>query len=127
MKSGLILAVASVPSSKQTAPDVFESQGVHLPHLGRQESRHNDSEAEEPSITDGHTKNRSLPLLTFLEMLKEKIGKDGVEVGSICTLFGLFGDDDDPKIKKSMKVMLGKLQQGQHGGGGRPGAGAAAG
>ena len=58
--------------------DVLESQGVHLSHRGRQESRHNDSKVKEPSVTDGHTKNRSLPLLTFLEILKEKIGKDYV-------------------------------------------------
>jgi hypothetical protein len=50
-------------------------------------------------------------------MLKEKTGKDDIDVGSIrMTLFSLFGDDASPKIKKFMKVMLTKLQEGQHGG-----------
>jgi hypothetical protein len=50
-------------------------------------------------------------------MLKEQTGKDDINVGSIrMTLFHLFGDDASPKIKKFMKVMLRKLQQGQHGG-----------
>uniref|UniRef100_A0ACD5TFJ9 Uncharacterized protein n=1 Tax=Avena sativa TaxID=4498 RepID=A0ACD5TFJ9_AVESA len=103
---------------KQTARDVLESQGVHVPHRSRQESSHDESEAEEPSDADGHVKNRSLPLSTFLEMLKEKTGKDDIEVGSIrMTLFSIFGDDTSPKIKKFMKVMLEKLQQGQQGGG----------
>ena len=103
---------------KQTARDVLESKGVHIPHRSRSQSSHDDSEAEEPSVTDGHAKNRSLPLSTFIEMLKEQTGKDDIEVGSIrMTLFSLFGDDASPKIKKFMKVMLGKLQQGQQGGG----------
>ncbi|KQK05597.1 metacaspase-5 [Brachypodium distachyon] len=105
---------------KETVRDAFESRGVHLPQHGHQQSGHIDSEAEEPEIdsgTDGSIKNRSLPLSTFIEMLKEKTGKDDIEVGSIrMTLFSLFGDDASPKIKKFMKVMLGKLQQGQYGG-----------
>jgi hypothetical protein len=55
-------------------------------------------------------------------MLKEQTGKDDINVGSIrMTLFNIFGDDASPKIKKFMKVMLGKFHQGQsgeHGGGG---------
>lgn len=105
---------------KETVRDVFESQGVHLPHRGHHQSSHSNSEGEEPhtgSATHGRIKNRSLPLSTLIEMLKEKTGKDDIEVGSIrMTLFHLFGDDASPKIKKFTKVMLGKLQQGQHGG-----------
>uniref|UniRef100_A0A452ZFE1 Peptidase C14 caspase domain-containing protein n=1 Tax=Aegilops tauschii subsp. strangulata TaxID=200361 RepID=A0A452ZFE1_AEGTS len=106
---------------KQTVREAFESQGVHLPRRGGQQSSYDDdAESEEPSLdsgTDGHVKNRSLPLSTFIEMLKEKTGKDDIEVGSIrMTLFNVFGEDASPKIKKFMKVMLEKLQQGQHGG-----------
>uniref|UniRef100_J3M8I1 Peptidase C14 caspase domain-containing protein n=1 Tax=Oryza brachyantha TaxID=4533 RepID=J3M8I1_ORYBR len=104
---------------KETVRDAFESRGVHIPH--RQGSHRND-DGEEPN-TDSSSrggdgiKNRSLPLSTLIEMLKEKTGKDDIDVGSIrMTLFSLFGDDASPKIKKFMKVMLTKLQQGQHGG-----------
>uniref|UniRef100_R7W5A1 Metacaspase-5 n=1 Tax=Aegilops tauschii TaxID=37682 RepID=R7W5A1_AEGTA len=96
---------------KQTVREAFESQGVHLPRRGGQQRSYDDDG------TDGHVKNRSLPLSTFIEMLKEKTGKDDIEVGSIrMTLFNVFGEDASPKIKKFMKVMLEKLQQGQHGG-----------
>uniref|UniRef100_A0A0E0L4A0 Peptidase C14 caspase domain-containing protein n=1 Tax=Oryza punctata TaxID=4537 RepID=A0A0E0L4A0_ORYPU len=104
---------------KETVRDAFESRGVHIPH---QSSRRNDDEDEEPHMgSSSHggdrVKNRSLPLSTLIEMLKEKTGKDDIDVGSIrMTLFSLFGDDASPKIKKFMKVMLTKLQQGQHGG-----------
>nr|BAJ89979.1 predicted protein [Hordeum vulgare subsp. vulgare] len=104
---------------KQTVREAFESQGVHLPRRGGQQGSYDDDEAEEPNLdsAEGHAKNRSLPLSTFIEMLKEKTGKDDIEVGSIrMTLFNIFGDDASPKIKKFMKVMLDKLQQGQHGG-----------
>uniref|UniRef100_A0A0E0A156 Peptidase C14 caspase domain-containing protein n=1 Tax=Oryza glumipatula TaxID=40148 RepID=A0A0E0A156_9ORYZ len=104
---------------KETVRDAFESRGVHIPH---QSSRRNDDEDEEPHMgSSSHggdrIKNRSLPLSTLIEMLKEKTGKDDIDVGSIrMTLFSLFGDDASPKIKKFMKVMLTKLQEGQHGG-----------
>uniref|UniRef100_A0A0D9WI67 Peptidase C14 caspase domain-containing protein n=1 Tax=Leersia perrieri TaxID=77586 RepID=A0A0D9WI67_9ORYZ len=105
---------------KETVRDTLESRGVHIPH--RQSSRGND-DGDNPSMeySSSHggdrIKNRSLPLSTLIEMLKEKTGKDDIDVGSIrMTLFTLFGDDASPKIKKFMKVMLTKLQEGQHGG-----------
>ncbi|TKW26540.1 hypothetical protein SEVIR_3G196700v4 [Setaria viridis] len=105
---------------KETVRDVFESQGIHLPHRGHRHSDDGDDGDEEPryiDAADAHVKNRSLPLSTLIEMLKEKTGKDDIDVGSIrLTLFNLFGDDASPKVKKFMKVMLNKLQQGQHGG-----------
>ncbi|CAN6346327.1 unnamed protein product [Urochloa humidicola] len=107
---------------KETVRDVFESQGIHLPHRGHRRSDDGDDGDEEPryiNAADAHVKNRSLPLSTLIEMLKEKTGKDDIDVGSIrLTLFNLFGDDASPKVKKFMKVMLNKLQQGQHGHGG---------
>nr|CAB3461072.1 unnamed protein product [Digitaria exilis] len=104
---------------KETVRDVFESQGIHLPHRSHRQSDDGDEFEESRYIdtADAHVKNRSLPLSTLIEMLKEKTGKDDIDVGSIrMTLFNLFGDDASPKIKKFMKVMLNKLQQGQHGG-----------
>jgi len=107
---------------KDTVRDVFESKGIHLPHRSHshRQGHGDDDDAEESryiNTADAHVKNRSLPLSTLIEMLKEKTGKDDVDVGSIrLTLFNLFGDDASPKIKKFMKVMLNKLQQGQHGG-----------
>jgi hypothetical protein len=105
---------------KETVRDVFESQGIHIPHRGHRQSGYGDYGDEETreveSTVDAHIKNRSLPLSTLIEMLKEQTGKDDINVGSIrMTLFHLFGDDASPKIKKFMKVMLRKLQQGQHG------------
>ena len=105
---------------KGAVRDVFESQGIHLPHRSHRQSDDGDDGDEEPryiDTADAHVKNRSLPLSTLIEMLKEKTGKDDIDVGSLrLTLFDLFGDDASPKIKKFMKVMLNKLQQGQHGG-----------
>ena len=105
---------------KGAVRDVFESQGIHLPHRSHRQSDDGDDGDEEPryiDTADAHVKNRSLPLSTLIEMLKEKTGKDDIDVGSLrLTLFDLFGDDASPKIKKFMKVMLSKLQQGQHGG-----------
>ncbi|KAF0923370.1 hypothetical protein E2562_006277 [Oryza meyeriana var. granulata] len=104
---------------KETVRDAFESRGVHIPH---RQSCHGNDEGDEPHMDSsshggGRIKNRSLPLSTLIEMLKEKTGKDDIDVGSIrMTLFSLFGDDASPKIKKFMKVMLTNLQQGQHGG-----------
>ena len=100
---------------------MFESKGIHLPHRSHSHRQGHGDDGDEESryinTADAHVKNRSLPLSTLIEMLKEKTGKDDIDVGSIrLTLFNLFGDDASPKIKKFMKVMLNKLQQGQHGG-----------
>ncbi|KAF8716739.1 hypothetical protein HU200_025824 [Digitaria exilis] len=110
---------------KETVRDVFESEGIHIPHSRHGHSQYGGDDQDEAygqSSRDGRTKNRSLPLSTLIEMLKEQTGKDDIDVGSIrMTLFNIFGDDASPKIKKFMKVMLGKFHQGQsgeHGGSG---------
>lgn len=54
--------------------------------------------------------SRSLPLPTFIRMLREQTGKDDVAVGSIrTTLFHHFGDDATPKIKKFVQAMAGGM------------------
>lgn len=61
-------------------------------------------------------KSRSLPLSTLIEILKQKTGKDDIDVGKIRpTLFDVFGEDASPKVKKFMKIVLNKLQSGQSG------------
>ncbi|ONK65557.1 uncharacterized protein A4U43_C07F38320 [Asparagus officinalis] len=109
---------------KQQVEDAFESRGIHIPLEGHH-NRHNRSENEDESYGDNaendHIKNRTLPLPTLIELLKQKTGKEDIDVGKIRpTLFDMFGDDASPKIKKFMNVILSKLQNGgnSEGGGG---------
>ncbi|KAL9312242.1 Metacaspase-6 [Arabidopsis thaliana] len=56
--------------------------------------------------------NRSLPLETLIDMLKQETGNDDIEVGKIrTTLFDMFGEDSSPKVKKFMNVILSNLQE----------------
>ncbi|RZC46821.1 hypothetical protein C5167_039770 [Papaver somniferum] len=92
--------------------DAWESRGIHLP------SGHRRGEEEEELEEDGPVKNRSLPISTLIEILKQKTGKDDIDVGKIRpTLFDVFGEDSSPKVKKFMKVILDKLQSGGGNGG----------
>jgi hypothetical protein len=46
-------------------------------------------------------------------MLKQKTGKDDIDVGKIRpTLFDAFGEDSSPKVKKFMNFLFQKLQSG---------------
>ncbi|KVI00625.1 metacaspase-4-like [Cynara cardunculus var. scolymus] len=78
-------------------------------------SRKGGGEEDDLSVT-----NRSLPLDTLVDILKQKTGKDDINVGNVRpTLFDVFGDDSSPKVKKFMKVLLDSLQgSGGDGGGG---------
>ncbi|MQL84688.1 hypothetical protein Taro_017195 [Colocasia esculenta] len=115
---------------KQTVQDAFESRGIHLP-LGGHRHRHGEAadEDDDPDSREiaedygghGRVRNRSLPLSTLIEILKQKTGKDDIDVGKLRpTLFDIFGEDASPKVKKFMKVLLDKLQ---HGGGEGSGGG----
>uniref|UniRef100_A0A1J3CS63 Metacaspase-6 n=1 Tax=Noccaea caerulescens TaxID=107243 RepID=A0A1J3CS63_NOCCA len=56
--------------------------------------------------------NRSLPLETLIDMLKQETGNDDIEVGKIrTTLFDMFGEDSSPKVKKFMDAIQSKLQE----------------
>ncbi|KAE8679196.1 Metacaspase-4 [Hibiscus syriacus] len=58
-----------------------------------------------------YVKSRHLPLSTLIEMLKQKTGKDDIDIGKVRpTLFDAFGEDASPKVKKFMKVVITKLQ-----------------
>ncbi|XP_027356021.1 metacaspase-6-like isoform X2 [Abrus precatorius] len=70
----------------------------------------------EPSQQHGYVKNRSLPLSTVIDILKQKTGKDDIDVGKLrLSLYDIFGEDASPKVKKFMKVILNKLQHGDSG------------
>lgn len=50
-----------------------------------------------------HVVNRSLPLHSMINMLKQETGKDDIEVGNIrTTLYDVFGEDASPNVKKFM-------------------------
>ncbi|GAU35450.1 hypothetical protein TSUD_364060 [Trifolium subterraneum] len=76
--------------------------------------RRDDEENEDRDLPHG-VKNRSLPLSTLIDILKQKTGKEDINVGQLRpTLFDVFGEDSSPKVKKFMNVIFSKLQ---HGGG----------
>ncbi|KAJ8547029.1 hypothetical protein K7X08_010615 [Anisodus acutangulus] len=112
---------------RRNVEDAFESRGIHLPrrHHRREEEEENFDESSVIETEDGnqvHVKNKSLPLSTLIEILKQKTGKDDIDVGKLRpTLFDVFGEDASPKVKKFMKVIFSKLQkkneEGEGGGG----------
>ncbi|XP_051125922.1 metacaspase-4-like [Andrographis paniculata] len=114
---------------RRSVEDAIESRGIHIPSelkFGHRDRRHDEQEEEEQSGEgyqgDVHVKNKSLPLSTLIELLKQKTGKDDIDVGKIRpTLFDAFGDDASPKVKKFMNVIFNKLKghgEGQGEGGG---------
>ncbi|KAJ4836925.1 Metacaspase-5 [Turnera subulata] len=113
---------------KNTVKDAFQSRGIDVPsglHHHHHHHHHRDEEDEDRRVVEEgygereYVKSRSLPLSTLIEMLKQKTGKDDIDVGKLRpTLFDVFGEDSSPKVKKFMKVLLDKLQcDGQSGGG----------
>lgn len=109
---------------KQTIEDAFDSRGVHLPsglHRHGDEEDFDDKGVEEGFGEYGYVKSKSLPLSTLIDILKQKTGKEDIEVGKLRpTLFDTFGEDSSPKVKKFMNVLLSKLKRGdgESGGGG---------
>ncbi|GJN13212.1 hypothetical protein PR202_ga31558 [Eleusine coracana subsp. coracana] len=113
MKRGLVSAFRFYGLCKACS-----SLGIDLPHRGGYQQNHHSQSDEGPKLdvktevtkqsnTHASVKSRSLPLETFIEMLK-----DDVEVRSIrATLFQHFGDGASPKIKRFVKAMAGKLRQ----------------
>nr|XP_043623920.1 metacaspase-4-like [Erigeron canadensis] len=108
----------------KTAESALESRGIRLPSGLRHRNRDEDEE-EEPEETyegDLHVKNKSLPLSTLIDILKQQTGKEDIDVGSVRpTLFDMFGEDSSPKVKKFMKVLLNKFQGNNESGGGGSG------
>jgi hypothetical protein len=108
---------------KQTVGNAMESRGISIPHQHhhRHHEEEDDRDVEISYGERGYVKSRSLPLETLIEILKQKTGKDDIDVGKLRpTLYNTFGEDASPKVKKFMKVILNKLQ---HGEGGESGGG----
>lgn len=115
---------------RRSVEDAIESRGIHIPaELGfgrHNRQRHQEDEREEETFEgsegQGYIKNKSLPLSTLIELLKQKTGKEDIDVGKLRpTLFDVFGDDASPKVKKFMNVIFSKLKghdQGAGDGGG---------
>ncbi|KAG6394231.1 hypothetical protein SASPL_144812 [Salvia splendens] len=78
---------------------------------------------EEEEEVEG-VKNKSLPLPTLIELLKQKTGKEDIDVGKLRpTLFDVFGEDASPKVKKFMNFIFGKIKGGNGEGGEGEGGG----
>ncbi|GJN13214.1 hypothetical protein PR202_ga31560 [Eleusine coracana subsp. coracana] len=89
----------------------FESLVIHRcgHHHNQSGSGGRDPDAETTNASA--VSNRSLPLSTFIEMLRYRTGKHDVGVGSIrTTLFHHFGEEASPKVKRFVKAMVGKLR-----------------
>ena len=95
---------------KQSVEDAFESRGIRIPH----HRHHEEDEDVDRDIAygeHGYVNSRSLPLSTLIEILKQKTGKDDIDVGKLRpALYNIFGEDATPKVKKFMKVIFNKLQ-----------------
>lgn len=103
------------------AESALESRGIHLPSALHHKDREAEAEEEvqDTYVGDLHVKNKSLPLSTLIDILKQKTGKDDVDVGNVRpTLFDMFGEDSSPKVKKFMNVLLNKFQGNNESGGG---------
>jgi len=59
-------------------------------------------------VNHRYVKNRALPLSTLIDILKQKTGKDDIEIGKLRpTLFDIFGEDASPKVKNFVVGILG--------------------
>ena len=94
--------------------DAFESRGIRIPHRRHHEEEEEDVDRDIAYGEHGYVKSRSLPLSTLIEILKQKTGKDDIDVGKLRpALYNIFGEDATPKVKKFMKVIFNKLQHRQ--------------
>lgn len=93
--------------------------------LGRSQDDQQQQQEEE-ELGEG-IKNKSLPLSTLIELLKQKTGKEDIDVGKLRpTLFDIFGEDASAKVKKFMNFIFGKIKGGgnnEQGGGAEDGGG----
>ncbi|CAH2048090.1 unnamed protein product [Thlaspi arvense] len=67
------------------------------------EAKTKEIEQEDERKNKADVINRSLPLQSMINMLKQETGKDDIEVGNIRTsLYDAFGEDASPKVKKEL-------------------------
>lgn len=91
----------------------FEKRGIHLPleKLHRQQHQSTNFQAEPQYNPRGYVINRSLPLAILIKILKQKTGKNDINEENLkLSLFDIFGDNTSPKIKKTMKYIIDRLQ-----------------
>ncbi|KAI0529744.1 hypothetical protein KFK09_002302 [Dendrobium nobile] len=110
---------------KNKVKNALKSRGIDSHYGHHRHHHHHDDDGEEEEENDDDfdepensiMKDRSLPLSTLIEILKQKTGNEDIDVGNIRpTLFDMFGEDASPKVKKFMKVILQKLHRhGSHG------------
>lgn len=94
--------------------EALESHKIHK--VGKEETKIKEIELEDGETV--HAGNKSLPLQTLIDILKQDTGNNDIELGKIRpTLFNVFGEDASPKVKKFMKVILTKLKEGKSEGG----------
>lgn len=105
---------------KHTIKEAFESRGIHIPSSSHHLNRHYEPdnsifEDNEYHGQWGYVRSKSLPLSDLIDILKEKTGKDDIDVGKIRpTLFDIFKEDASPKVKKFMKIIMHKLHLHRH-------------
>ncbi|KAL1563063.1 metacaspase-4-like [Salvia divinorum] len=65
---------------------------------------------QEAAAAAEHHTSKSLPLSTFIEILKQKTGKHDIDAGKLRpTLFDIFGNEANPKINKFMNEVMSKF------------------
>lgn len=91
----------------------LEDRGIDISSFGHSHSRHHRVREQDeyfqqvPYEGEGVVKSRALPISTLVEILKQKTGKDDLDVGTIRpTLFDMFGQDSSSKVKKFVKVLF---------------------
>ncbi|CAH8330172.1 unnamed protein product [Eruca vesicaria subsp. sativa] len=97
----------------EAVEEAFESRDINVDE---------EEETKNIELENGdkvHVGNKSLPLQTLIDILKLDTGNDDIALGKIRpTLFNVFGEDASSKVKKFMKVLLTKLQEGENDQGG---------
>ncbi|KAL5731296.1 hypothetical protein ACHQM5_004041 [Ranunculus cassubicifolius] len=79
----------------------------HIEENDEEVEEYNDQEEKGEQSDIPGQKSRSLPLSTLIEILKQKTGKDDVNVGNLrSALFDVFGEDASPKVKKFMSFIF---------------------
>ncbi|KAG0475727.1 hypothetical protein HPP92_015413 [Vanilla planifolia] len=104
-----------IKKTKKTVKNAMESRGIDIPHRHNHSHQSAATTDDDPDELDqdqhqGRFQSRSLPLSALIEILKQRTGRQDIDVGNIRpTLFDLFGAEASPKVKKFMKVLLQSL------------------
>ncbi|XP_062017221.1 metacaspase-6-like [Rosa rugosa] len=70
-----------------------------------------EEQEDQQESEDRDIRNRDLPVEVLVEILKQKTGRDDLDVGKLRpTIFDVFGEEASPKMKKFIKGMITKLE-----------------